>query len=52
MATRQLSGDTTANDFGIFQGHLTVLYQISQKRRAIRQKLLRQLIGNHTLAFD
>ena len=40
MATRQLSGDTTVNDFGIFQGHLIVLYQISQIRRAIRQKLL------------
>ena len=40
MATRQLLGDTTVNDFGIFQGHLTVLYQIYQKRRAIRQKLL------------
>ena len=24
MATRQLSGDTTVNDLGIFQGHWTV----------------------------
>jgi len=38
---------------GIFQDHWTVSHQISQKRCVIRQKLLyRQLIGNHTLAFD
>jgi len=30
MATRQLSGDTTVNDLGIFQGHWTVSHQISQ----------------------
>ena len=40
MATRQLSGDTTVNDLGIFQGHWTVSHQISQKRYVIRQKLL------------
>jgi len=37
---------------GIFQGHWTVSHQISQKRCVIRQSYFRQLIGNHTLAFD
>ena len=37
---------------GIFQGHWTASHQISLKRCVIQQKLYRQLIGNHTLAFN
>ena len=37
---------------GIFQGHWTLSNQISQKRCVIGKSYYRQLIGNHTLAFD
>jgi len=38
---------------GIFQGHCTVLLQISKKNGVWYGKsYYRQLIGNHTLAFD
>ena len=36
--------------FGIFEGHWTVSHQISQKRCVY--SYYRQLIGNHTVAFD
>jgi len=52
MATRQLSRDTTVNDLGHISRSLdSFSHQISQKRW-YGKSYYRQLIGNHTLAFD
>ena len=52
MATRQLSGDTTVNDFGYFK--VNGLFHIKFLKNGVwyGKSYYRLVIGNHTLAFD
>ena len=53
MATRQISGDTTVNDLGHISSSLDCFTSNFSKNGVWYGKsYYRQLIGNHTLAFD